>query len=83
MGMPMNLVGVELALDAPLRRRVAAQLVHELAPAPEPSASTFAHFAVQIRAGGEAIGECRITAQLLTREAYLRVRHRKDRSAAA
>jgi hypothetical protein len=78
----MNLVGVELVLDAPLARGVPLTLRHALRPLPPAGASTFAQFAVGIAAGGEAIGHCRLTAQVLTKEAYLALRHRHQRVAA-
>jgi acyl transferase domain-containing protein/acyl-CoA synthetase (AMP-forming)/AMP-acid ligase II/thioesterase domain-containing protein len=83
LGMPMNLVGVELGLDAPIPRGVPVSLRHALRSLPAPGASTFAHFDIDVVAGHDVLGNCRLTAQLLTKEAYLRVRNRHHRAVAA
>ncbi len=82
-GMPMNLVGVELHLDAPIPRNAPLTLVHTLVHRMPVGASTFALFEVQLVVGETAIGHCRITAQLVTREAYRKVRHARNGAAAA
>ena len=75
LGMAMNLVGVDLVLDAPPPRGAPLQLVHRLEPLTAAGASTFAHFTTELRSGDEPCGHVRLTAQLLTRELYQRVRH--------
>jgi hypothetical protein len=86
LGMPMNLVAVELVLEAPLRRGIPLVLSHALQPLPALATNTFAHFEVEIAcasAPDEVLGQCRITAQLLTREAYSRLRAKDPRANAA
>lgn len=76
-GHPMNLVGVDLVLEAPVPRSATLELEHQLrrlAPAGE---NAFALFETNLLVGGEPLGSCRLTAQVLTRDAYQRVRHRK------
>jgi hypothetical protein len=82
-GMPMNLVGVDIALEAPLPRAAQITLRHKLKPIPAAGSNTFAHFELELVVGGQVLGNCRLTAQLLTKEAYLRVRNRTSPAAAA
>jgi hypothetical protein len=61
-------------------------LSHALQPLPALATNTFAHFEVEIAcasAPDEVLGQCRITAQLLTREAYSRLRAKDPRANAA
>jgi hypothetical protein len=82
LGMPMNLVGVELSLDAPLPRGASLKLLHELIPLAAPGSSTFTHWDVQLVASDEVLGSCRLTGQLLSAEEYLRARYGRNAAAA-
>jgi hypothetical protein len=76
LGWPMNLVGVDLVLDAPIARSASITLTHDIVVLPPPGTSNFFHFGVDLWNGREALGHCRLTAQLLTKEAYAKIRHR-------
>ena len=76
-GMPMNLVGTELILYAPVPRGATITLAHEVRSFGPATPNRFAHFDVALLSGDESIGRCRLTAQLMTQEAYLRVRRHK------
>ncbi|MEW9899307.1 beta-ketoacyl synthase N-terminal-like domain-containing protein [Chitinivorax sp. PXF-14] len=78
---PMNLIGVELFLDAAVPRGVPLMLRHRLRPMPPIGDKLFAHFEVELLTRDEVLGNCRLTAQLLDRESYRQVRHRAPQTA--
>ena len=72
--MPMNLVSLELLLDGPIPRGAEVRLRHPIKPLTMTGASTFARFDTTILVGDAVLGTCSLTAQLLTKEAYLEMR---------
>jgi hypothetical protein len=82
LGTPMNLVAVEFLLHAPIPRGAALRLEHEMKPIAAAAANQFSHFEVLLKSGDQTLAECRLTAQLMSMETYLRVRRQRNVAAA-
>lgn len=75
LGLPMNLLSIQLDLDAPAPRHRPLTLSHRPTPLDKHEESAIVLVEVQLHSGDQKIGRAAIVAQALTPEAYRKQRH--------
>ena len=75
LGLPMNLLSIQLELDRPLGADETLTIAHRPTPLAEHSESAIVVVETRLSSGSQPIGRASIVAQALTVEAYAKQRH--------
>jgi len=74
LGLPMNLLSIQLDLDRPAPRGVPVTISHRPTPLGQHQESAIVVVETQLSAGGQPLGRATVVAQALTKEAYAQQR---------